>query len=837
MLLQEGSIDGLAIIQGGAIKCANRTLLDMFGLKDEEEMVEHTFADFISPDFEQIVDKRDSDIFEYCSTPRLHELKGRRRDGSTFDIELSISPVQYRGDPAMQGIVRDISRRKQAEAELRASEEQYRLLFEEAPLTIVIVDSSGVVIDCNRITETMTGYSREQIVGLRFDHLPMLDARDLPGINEYIQKVSSGEVVESYNLEITRKDGEKRWVRVRNSLMKRADKLIGLKIYATDITERKRTEDALRASEEKLRVIFDSIEEAITVTDLEGRIIEANRACVRNSGFSSKEELLGRSGLEFISERDRARCAKDILKAVGRQWGTTERYTFVDNGGREYQGWASGTLMWDENGNPAGFINVAKDMSDIVQAQEALEASEERYRSVVENAGEVIIVAQDGRLKFFNPQAMEITGYSSSELANKPFVEMIHPDDRNMVAERHIKRLQGDKLPGVYPFRIIDKQGNVKWMEINAVAIQWEGRPATLNFLSEITERRRAEDALRESEEKLRILFESIGDAITITDLSGRIVDMNQASLRMGGFEHKEELVGVAGYELVAHRDRARVLKDMKVAFTRGEQSLVVHYAFLAKDGREYDAEATIALLRDASGRPVGVVAVAKDITERKRMESLIQFYITEITRAQEEERKRIACELHDDTAQGLAALMLDVEAIIHGKEQLPDRTLNELELIRDKANMIMEGVRRFSTELRPGILDQLGLLPSLQWLTDGIGHDIKARLDVFGAETRLPPEVEVALFRIAQEVINNIRRHAKATRVVVRIDFSPDNVKLHIRDNGCGFKPPEVLTDFATAGKLGILGMHERARIIGGNLFIQSHAGKGTTVSVEVPR
>ena len=723
---------------------------------------------------------------------------------------------------------------------MHQGEERYRLLFDNAPISITVTDTSGLVIDCNKATEAFTGYPRESIVGKRFDQLATLDPLHLPKLAENLKKLACGQDIEPYTLQMVRNDGEKRWVMVRHSLLKLGDTVIGIQVFATDITARKEAEDALRDREEKLRVMFDTIEEAITVTDIEGRIIEANAAAVCNSGCGCKEEMIGCNGFEFIAEKDRARCMRDLAEALEEGHATTKEYTFVDKSGREYEGWVSGNLMCDSSDTPVGFINVAMDLSKLKDAQRAVEESEERYRSVVENASEAIVVAQGGFIKFFNPKALEITGYtgySTEELINKSFAELIHPDDRNMVIERHLRRLNGEKFPGVYPFRIVDRNGFIKWVEIDAVLIDWEGRPATLNFISDITERKQAEDALRESEEKLRILFESIGDAITVTDLSGRIIEVNGAALRMGGFKNKEELVGRDGLEFVCEEDRAKVKENINRAFKNGQSNPTIEYTLLTQHGTEYNVEVSVSFLYDNCGKPAGVITVTKDVTERKRMNELIQFYITEITRAQEEERKRIARELHDDTAQSLAALMLDIESVINTKGRLPKNVIDKLERIRGKADDIMQGVRRFSTEMRPGVLDQLGLVAALGWLADSVGDGIDARVELIGKERRLISEAELVLFRITQEALSNVRRHAQATQVLITVEFAPKKVKLEVKDNGKGFELPKKLEDFAVRGSLGILGMHERARIIAGNFSIQSKPGLGTVVSIEVAK
>jgi PAS domain S-box-containing protein len=188
---------------------------------------------------------------------------------------------------------------------------------------------------------------------------------------------------------------------------------------------------------------------------------------------------------------------------------------------------------------------VQQELAERKRAQEALRKSEEEHRQVVENANEAIIVAQDGTLKFFNPKAVEIAGFSPEELSSMPFVDLVHPDDREMVVERHIKRIRGEQAPGVYTFRMVDKQGDVKWLEVNAVVMDWEGRPATLNFLSDVTERIQAEEALKQYSERLEEMVEertaeledqyarvdailsNTADGIVVTDAAGEIIQVN----------------------------------------------------------------------------------------------------------------------------------------------------------------------------------------------------------------------------------------------------------------------------------------------------------------------
>jgi PAS domain S-box-containing protein len=165
----------------------------------------------------------------------------------------------------------------------------------------------------------------------------------------------------------------------------------------------------------------------------------------------------------------------------------------------------NGNIVWVNSyavclqgpGYPGYFLcGGLQDITNRKQAEEMLRESEGKFRNVVENANEIILIAQDGLIKYVNKKVEDILHYSSKEMKNKPFVGFIHQDDRKMVSERHVKRLKGEDLPGIYPFRIVDVEGNAKWVEINTVVIQWQGKPATLNFLTNITKRKLAEQEL-----------------------------------------------------------------------------------------------------------------------------------------------------------------------------------------------------------------------------------------------------------------------------------------------------------------------------------------------------
>lgn len=245
---------------------------------------------------------------------------------------------------------------------------------------------------------------------------------------------------------------------------------------------------------------------------------------------------------------------------------------------------------------------------------------------------------------------------------------------------------------------------------------------------------------------------------------------------------------------------------------------------------------------RDFSERDVailtGIGRQAGIAIENSHLYENMRFYVQQITRAQEAERKRVARELHDETIQNLIVLSRRLERLKFIDAGLVDTVFQNIEELQALTDQVITGVRRFSQDLRPSILDDLGLVPALEAFTSDLTEreGIKATLAVVGALRRLSPDSELTLFRIAQEALNNVKRHAEATNVWITVEFAEGTVHMTIQDDGKGFRAPTHTGDLAVSGKLGLIGMYERARLLGGTLAVQSEPGQGTIVRVGIP-
>jgi PAS domain S-box-containing protein len=347
-------------------------------------------------------------------------------------------------------------------------------------------------------------------------------------------------------------------------------------------------------------------------------------------------------------------------------------------------------------------------------------------------------------------------------------------------------------------------------------------------------------EQLRQSEESYRGLFENATEAIFLHDLGGRITTANNACEKLTGYSCLE-MVGMEISQFLSAQDLKTVQEMVDGLVNREPVEGPFELRLSRRDGSEAIVELMPSLIVRGE-QPIGVQAILRDVTEQRRMQESLRFYISQVLKAQESERLRIAHELHDDTAQALTGLSRRLDMLVDtvSCSNSPPATdiAARLEELREQSDRILEGVRRFSRDLRPPVLDDLGLLPALKWLSTALEEQpgIPVNIRVLGEQRRLPDEVELALFRIVQEALNNAGKHSGATALDLTVGFRGDEITVVVADNGKGFQLPRSLSDLAASGKLGLIGMQERVRLLGGTLTVDSDPGAGTTVVVRVP-
>ena len=349
----------------------------------------------------------------------------------------------------------------------------------------------------------------------------------------------------------------------------------------------------------------------------------------------------------------------------------------------------------------------------------------------------------------------------------------------------------------------------------------------------------RLEESEREmsiSEQQYRYLFENASDAIWVQDVNGLFVDGNRAFERMTGFK-REELKGIQLAKFLSDSSLA-LAREVRNKLIKGEEfAQPYEQQFSIQDGSVKTVKmSTNAIM--AGGRISGFEHVARDITLEKQQQENVRAYIRQITRAQEEERKRISRDLHDDVSPDIIILTQKLDKLM-SSPRLKSADLKEhLAELRAQAVKALESLRATAQGLRPRIIDDLGLVAALEWIAEELEKDqpIQVQVKTEGLDRALSPETQIVLFRIAQEALNNIRKHARASRVSIRIKGGPDHITMTVTDDGQGFNVPDRFEDAVSAGRLGLMGMYERSRLLNGTLAIKSAPGKGTELSVSLP-
>ncbi|MCB0153366.1 MAG: HAMP domain-containing protein [Anaerolineae bacterium] len=250
----------------------------------------------------------------------------------------------------------------------------------------------------------------------------------------------------------------------------------------------------------------------------------------------------------------------------------------------------------------------------------------------------------------------------------------------------------------------------------------------------------------------------------------------------------------------------------------------------------DYDAQVTLSRIKEI--RELGT-EFNEMVQQIRKYRAGVRQYVADITRSQEEERKRVARELHDDTVQSLIAINQRLELLRNTLDDDPEAVRERLMEVKSMVTGAIASVRQFSRDLRPLALEDLGLTAAIQYLVNQLsqGGAIETTLEVEGEVDDLSADMEVAVYRILQEALNNIKKHAQANQVKVVVQFTKSQVKLVVRDNGRGFEVPESLTDFASDGHFGIMGLQERAQLFGGHLSVQSEPLDGTVIRIVMPR
>ncbi len=479
---------------GGQIVDANPALVHMLGYPNREALLTINAAELYVDAEER---RRWQALMERKGVVRNLEVQLRRRDGTIIWVEDNARAIRDADGRVLyyEGSLDDITEHKRMEEQAGETEELYRSMVELSPDSILTVDTKGMITSCNTAATRMLGYSRDEMVGKHFSKLGALRLRDLPKHQKLFRSALKGKVTEPLELTFLRKDGTPLLSNVRINLLKVGGKTI-LQSTARDITERKRAEEKLRSSEERLKILFEFAPDAIYLNDLKGTFIDGNKAAEELTGYK-REELIGKSFLELklLPPSQIPKAAALLARNVLGQPTGPDEFTLKRKDGSQvpvemmtFPVKVKGQIL---------VLGIARDISERKRAEEVLRESEEKYRHLVERANDGILIIQDRVIKYANPRSTEMGGYSVEEMIGTPFTDHVHPDEVAKTVDRYKRRMSGEDVEPIYETVLKRRDGSDLNVELNAGIITYQGKPADLVFVRDITERKRVEEALQ----------------------------------------------------------------------------------------------------------------------------------------------------------------------------------------------------------------------------------------------------------------------------------------------------------------------------------------------------
>jgi PAS domain S-box-containing protein len=621
----------------------------------------------------------------------------------------------------------------------------------------------------------------------------------------------------------------------------------------------------LALSEARLRGIFDSATDAILTVDESQRIVMANPAAARMLRLAP-EKLHGAALADFVPERSRARhhglvTTFGAAPAPARPMSPQREVSGLRADGTEFP--IEAAISHLEARGQHLYTVILRDISERKRAEAELRASEARLRNVLAQLPEAVVVHTGGRIGFVNEAAERLFGADESLLLGRAVAELMAPEFAELMRQRIASLEAGTPAVGVAGLQVRRLDGSVRDVEASAVRLAQHGEVSVLSLIRDITEARRTQAALGRSEARFRDVLMHLPEPVFIRS-DNHIAFVNRAALALFGVDDESQVIGRTPLDFCHHDDRAAAQARIDALHRDPHDHPPSAEATVQRpDGTTRVAEVQAAPV-EFQGRN-SVIVMLRDLSELRRTQrdlassyKDLQRLISQQDRVQEEERKRIARELHDDLQQRLAAILINVSAAAVQLRRDPDSAERALAAADELAGTAIDSTRRIVKDLRPQMLDELGLVAALEALaaqfTEATGIACDVHADERARDAADAPLKATCLYRVAQESLNNVAKHARASQVELRLSLAgPDpgpsavggaeaneQLSLRVCDNGQGMPRGTPGGTLAAAARkpesFGLLGMTERLRMLGGTLQVQSTPGKGTVVEARLP-
>ena len=619
-------------------------------------------------------------------------------------------------------------------------------------------------------------------------------------------------------------------------------------VVLRDITERRRVQEALKKEEQFIEAILDTAAALMMVTDSQGRIVRFNRACEVLTGYSC-EEVQGKLFWEQFSPSTDREEVKGYFRAFfhGRLPSFYETSWIAKDKQLRWIAWSNAVIR-NERGQPEFLIAIGIDLTEQRKIQETLE-EERRFASQVLDTTGSLVVILDPRLRILriNRACEQTVRYSFQDLKGQPFVNLcVLSGEDDQGTRKIVESCQGGRLPPLFEAALVNQSRQLTWIHWETTAITDEKGHVKFFIATgtDITARKKAEQLLQQNQEQLQAILDHSPVSIWLKDLEGRYLKVNRQFEKNAGLTEKE-ILGKTDSQLF-QSERVRQFYEIDNTILQTGQAYESDEVSYRSDDILIEHVFKFPIMTH-KGKPYALCGIATDITRRKQTETRLQetsqrlemqqlelrSLASQLLIAQEEERRRISRDLHDDVNQRLALLSLKLQAARDGLSEHHLVTPMIEELFENVANL-SDDIRRLAYQYHPSILDDLGLGSALRSLCEDFEkwEGISVTCELPDGGRKVSQVVGTCLYRVVQESLRNISRHAQASAVHLVLREEGQGITLSIRDNGKGFEGDGLLSR-----GLGFVSMRERVRLVGGTLLVESQPGHGTTVKVSIPK
>jgi PAS domain S-box-containing protein len=821
-------IDPLVVLDNKLkVQTANRAFYSLFGVSRDEvqgiSIRELGSNDWESSDSWNAIETALSDRTEF----RAIEIEGEFPVVGRRTFVLDVRRLAPDGDALILTTFQDITERKQAQR----TTSLLAAIVDHSDDAIISKKLDGTLTSWNKSAERLFGYKAEEAIG---QHITLIVPPDRRSEEESIlRRLALGERVDHFETIRRRKDGTDLDVSLTISPIRdAAGSVIGASKVARDITERKRAE---RALSEQARLL-DLSNDAIVIRDADDRVTYWNRAATELYGFTH-QEALGRVTHELLQTQFPA-----PLEWINEQLHHDERWrgelVHIRKDGTKAIVNSRWVLDRKADGSSWCILETNNDITKQKRTEKALRESEERFRAIVETTPECVkLISADGNLLQMNSSGLQMLGATfADDLLGKSVYDLVVPEDRSRFRAFNEAVCRGQQ--GSLQFEIVGLEGKRRHMETHAAPLNTpDGTTVHLAVSSDITQRKQAEQALRESEQRYRVITEAAPIMVWMAGLDKLCYYFNKGWLDFVGHSLDQECGN--GWTRGIHPDDFdRCLQVYESSF-EACRSFEMQYRLKHHSG-QYRWILDHGVPRfGPDGTFEGYVGGCLDIHNQKEAEEKARSVDVslQLMSSQDEERRHIARELHDTAGQTLTVLGINLAQLVQNTARRAPELAGEAERIQETVQQLHREIRTTSYLLHPPLLDETGLQSAVSWYVQGLPErsGLEVRLDIPEDFGRLPSDMELVVFRLVQECLTNIHRHSESKTASIRMVRESNWVTLDIRDQGKGMSSTRLAEVQAGSSGLGIRGMRERLRQFDGSLNIES-GDSGTRVFARIP-